>query len=42
MNELLVQIERLQEEWNNGDIDLYQFYEEVIALKDYYKEEAKQ
>lgn len=36
MNEFLKQIEQLQNECNAGNIDVYQFYEEVVALKDYY------
>jgi hypothetical protein len=35
--ELLNEIKKLQEECNKGNIDVYAFYEEIIASAEYYR-----
>ena len=37
MEELIKQIKLLQDDLNKDNIDVYQFYEEVIALVEYYE-----
>ena len=37
----IITVERLQKELNEGNIDVYAFYEEMLALKEYIKNNFK-
>jgi hypothetical protein len=41
LKELLEQIKKLQDECNNGNLDAYNFYEEVVMLVEYYENQIK-
>ncbi len=41
LNELIEQIKKLQDECNNGNLDAYNFYEEVVMLVEYYENQIK-